>query len=529
MSKFSSRSPSKNLQIENISQSSNRESKNINISNRDSKNINSVRESKNVNISNLEPSNISISNRDSKNINISNRESKNINSIKIQQQRLNSIYSSNRESKNLNDSKNIKSKTKQNYFEIKKELKKELELENEKKLKKPNFIDNLYLKNKDEVNDFLENNKKTINLIGTKDISDIASSQAIETIKSNQKNWTDKIPGLKYINPEKNKDKEELSLTPLPEKKMGKYWKNELQKKEYDKAEREAKVMRKIEYTHAIIEGKREKKDPFQNIIKLRVNNKNIKTTKNGIKVFCVKNNPNVTEEDKERYYTVIIQKYFRKVRTIINILKRRSFYENMKKNNNNISFKNNEFENSKYDDLDIGKHGNDNENYENNNNNNFIDSFEDNNNENENEENLINNEQKLDKSNGLNNKEILNEPINNENLYSLKYNKKSLNNENNFYSERESKNIYERDLYSNTNRENNNFNNNQSLNSKNSIENSIKTNSIRYNSYQNRNNNFNKNIEENKNIEDINENNFLNKKKILLIIIILIIQEMKI
>ena len=29
---------------------------------------------------------------------------------------------------------------------------------------------------------------------------------------------------------------------------MGKYWKNELQKKEYDKAEREAKVMRKIEY-----------------------------------------------------------------------------------------------------------------------------------------------------------------------------------------------------------------------------------------------------------------------------------------
>ena len=89
-------------------------------------------------------------------------------------------------------------------------IKKELELENEKKLKKPNFIDNLYLKNKDEVNDFLENNKKTINLIGTKDISDIASSQAIETIKSNQKNWTDKIPGLKYINPEKNKDKAEL-------------------------------------------------------------------------------------------------------------------------------------------------------------------------------------------------------------------------------------------------------------------------------------------------------------------------------
>ena len=334
MSKFSSRSPSKNLQIENISQSSNRESKNINISNRDSKNINSVRESKNVNISNLEPSNISISNRDSKNINISNRESKNINSIKIQQQRLNSIYSSNRESKNLNDSKNIKSKTKQNYFEIKKELKKELELENEKKLKKPNFIDNLYLKNKDEVNDFLENNKKTINLIGTKDISDITSSQAIETIKSNQKNWTDKIPGLKYINPEKNKYNEELTLTPLPEKKLGKLWENEQQKKEYDKAERKAKVMRTIEYTHAITDGKKNKRIPFEELMKSNIPHKDVIITKNGIKVSNIKNNPNVNEEDKERFYSVLLQKFFRKINTICKILKKKS----LNQNNNNDS-----------------------------------------------------------------------------------------------------------------------------------------------------------------------------------------------
>ena len=89
--------------------------------------------------------------------------------------------------------------------------------------------------------------------------------------------------------------------------------------------------MRKIEYTHAKIEEKREKKDPFQEIIKLRVN-KDIKTTKNGIKVFCIKNNPDVTEEDKERYYTIMLQKYFRKVKTIMYFIKRRIFYENNKK-----------------------------------------------------------------------------------------------------------------------------------------------------------------------------------------------------
>ena len=87
------------------------------------------------------------------------------------------------------------------------------------------------MKNKEKVNDFLENNQTNINLIGTKEISDIPSSKTIETIKSNQKNWTNRIKGLKYINQEKNKDKAELSLTPLPEKKMGKYWKNEQEKK----------------------------------------------------------------------------------------------------------------------------------------------------------------------------------------------------------------------------------------------------------------------------------------------------------
>ena len=319
MSKYSSRSPSKknSFQIENLLQSSNRESKNINPSNR---------ESKNVNISNLESNNIRISNRDSKNLNYINNQPQN--SIK------NSISSLNLKPNNY--IQNPKSKTEQSYFEIKNELKKELGITKEKneKMKKKNFVDNLYLKNKEKVNDFLENNQTNINLIGTKEISDIPSSKTIETIKSNQKNWTNRIPGLKYINPEKNKDKAELSLTPLPEKKMGKLWKNEQEKKDYDKAEKEAKVMRKIEYTHAKIDGKREKKDPFEGITKLRVNNKEIKTTKNGIKIFCFKNNPNVSEEDKERYYSVMLQKFFRKIKIKMDIQKRRIYYKNNKKKN---------------------------------------------------------------------------------------------------------------------------------------------------------------------------------------------------
>ena len=199
MSKFSSRSPSKknSFQIDNLLQPSNRESKNVNISNIESNNISiSNRESKNVNISNRESKNVNISNRESKNVNISNRESKNINSIKIKQQQSikNSVSSSNRDSKK---NYNPKTKTEQNYFEIKKELQKELGLSKDKneKTKKKSFVDNLYLKNKDEVNNYLENNQTNINLIGTKEISDLTSSQTIKTIKSNQNNWTKRIPG----------------------------------------------------------------------------------------------------------------------------------------------------------------------------------------------------------------------------------------------------------------------------------------------------------------------------------------------
>jgi hypothetical protein len=119
MSKYSSRSPSKknSFQIENLLQSSNRESKNINPSNR---------ESKNVNISNLESNNIRISNRDSNILNYINNQQQN--SIK------NSSSSLNLNSKNY--LQNPKYKTEQSYFEIKNELKKELGIKKEKNEKK---------------------------------------------------------------------------------------------------------------------------------------------------------------------------------------------------------------------------------------------------------------------------------------------------------------------------------------------------------------------------------------------------------
>ena len=99
MSKYSSRSPSKknSFQIENLLQSSNRESKNINPSNRESKNLNYI----------------------------NNHQQ---NSIK------NSSSSLNLNSKNY--LQNPKYKTEQSYFEIKNELKKELGIKKEKNEKK---------------------------------------------------------------------------------------------------------------------------------------------------------------------------------------------------------------------------------------------------------------------------------------------------------------------------------------------------------------------------------------------------------
>ena len=129
---------------------------------------------------------------------------------------------------------NPKSKTQQDYFKIKKELENQLENKDIKNKRNPkqNFVDKLYLKNTENINEFFENNKRNINLIGTKEINEVPSSQALETIKTNQKNWTERIPGLKYVNPEKNKYNEELTLTPLPEKKLGKLWENEQQKEQ---------------------------------------------------------------------------------------------------------------------------------------------------------------------------------------------------------------------------------------------------------------------------------------------------------
>ena len=472
-------------------------------------------------------------------LNLSSRSPSRVNSSNNE-----NSMSSNQEFKNqsLQNFQNPKSKTQQDYFKIKKELENQLQNKDIKNKRNPkqNFVDKLYLKNTENINEFFENNKRNINLIGTKEINEVPSSQALETIKTNQKNWTERIPGLKYVNPEKNKYNEELTLTPLPEKKLGKLWENEQQKKEYDKAERKAKVMRTIEYTHAITEGKKNKRIPFEELMKSNIPHKDVIITNNGIKVSHIKNNSNVNEEDKERFYSVLLQKFFRKINTICKILKKKSLNQNNNNDSivsgNNILGNFNEYSNNNYllnSNLNFDNW--ENNNFDNNlkfnednkiNNNSpskeddYLKSFHENNNENEEnkdnnmKENSMNQEYNLNNQNNLDNGQITeNEDENNYNFNNLLNNS---NNENDpfdkLYSNRESKNS----LYSNKKSSKNLNSNRESENPNNMSKNNVNIN-LR-NSFENIGNNNSKNnsIKNNENLNiKFSEMNKGKKKKI--------------
>ena len=173
----------------------------------------------------------------------------------------NSAYLSNKLKKNnslyLNSSKNKNSNKKYSYFDVYKQIKEEMKIDDSVKIpkkfnnkKRKKIIDQLYLKNTNQFDDYLKNNYSYVDLQGTKELDNIQQNHISTEVENNQLHWKNMIPGLKYRNPELNKNRQKLNYTPIPiysnTSNMNEYQKNEL-KKAIDKAV----FIRKTEYTHA--------------------------------------------------------------------------------------------------------------------------------------------------------------------------------------------------------------------------------------------------------------------------------------
>ena len=201
---------------------------------------------------------------------------KNIKSSNIKSSKLNSSMFS------IDSNKNEKI-NRSSYFEVFNKIKKEYKEEQLKKKNKINYnlVDNLYLKNTKEYNNYLTEKKDGNLSIKTKKFfeqkKNIINSDKIKKIKDNQNNWNTRIPGLKYRNPIKNRN---VNLTPLIEKNRKRL--NSMEKKEFYSAERKGVCIRILEYTHAY------SKDKITNKKKKNDKKNNIKTIKN---VFNDNNN----------------------------------------------------------------------------------------------------------------------------------------------------------------------------------------------------------------------------------------------
>ena len=142
------------------------------------------------------------------------------------------------------------------YYDIQKQIKEEIKKNNINKKaknetnKRRNQIDDLYLKSTNQINKYLKDNYLNIEISGTKELEGINKKDLEYEVKQNQLHWTKMSPGLKYRSPELNKDCERLNFTPIPYNSHINEM-NNYQKKEYDKAIKNAVSTRKMEYTHA--------------------------------------------------------------------------------------------------------------------------------------------------------------------------------------------------------------------------------------------------------------------------------------
>ena len=242
---------------------------------------------------------------------------------------------------------------KMKYFEIYNQVKEEMKKNNVDK-KKPNtqynqkrqeLLDNLYIKNITQLNNYYEKNYPNIEIQGTKDLEGLYKKDLSSEIKNNQNNFIENMP-LKYRNPQLNINCEKLNLTPIPYI-QNKNFMNDLEKEEYDKAKEKSVFIRKVEYTHA--------KPPPKN-------NTGFNFSQNNNECIGYKLN-NIIKAAK------LIQKWFRflkKIKVNNNKYKKRNKkIENNKKinkdlidyekeslvlNENNINILNNEYNNNNYE-----------------------------------------------------------------------------------------------------------------------------------------------------------------------------------
>ena len=140
------------------------------------------------------------------------------------------------------------------YNQIKEEMKQNTSNDKNKKnkFKKTKIIDDLYIKNTDLINNYLEGNYSIIDVEGTKELDGVEKKNLAKEVKNNQSHWRQKIlgSGLQYRNPELNKKCKKLNYTPIPIN-IDNETMNNLQKNELDKAKHKAKYTRIMEYTHA--------------------------------------------------------------------------------------------------------------------------------------------------------------------------------------------------------------------------------------------------------------------------------------
>ena len=142
------------------------------------------------------------------------------------------------------------------YFDVYKQVKEEMKQNNSgrntknKNLNRNQLLYNLYLKNAKQIDNYIENNYPNITLEGTKNLDGLQKKDLANEIKNNQSHWREMNQGLKYRNPELNKNCEQLNLTPIPINKDIDQM-NEYQKNEFEKAKKNAVFMRKMEYRHA--------------------------------------------------------------------------------------------------------------------------------------------------------------------------------------------------------------------------------------------------------------------------------------
>ena len=143
------------------------------------------------------------------------------------------------------------------YFDIYNQIKEEItknykdkkNANTAKDLKREYLLDNLYLKNTSQINNFYDKNYSNIEIQGTKDLEGIYKKDLTSQVKNNQNNFIQNMP-LKYRNPELNKNCKKVNFTPIPYM-PNKELMTSLEKKEFEKAIQKVIFIRKMEYTHA--------------------------------------------------------------------------------------------------------------------------------------------------------------------------------------------------------------------------------------------------------------------------------------